>query len=365
MRRGIMRRLLLAAAVLACVLLWLPAVASAAADDIPGTPMNVGATVTSVLDDVTKKYDVYSVNLTSGEQIQIQATDTTKNGYVGVDLIAPGATSIRNSYSTLGYTSSGGTGPLVYTPAKDGVYFLLVRASGKGVVYTLTLSRTGTPAVIAPDSNDIFGLPIGLGSVIGIVDDVTDKYDVYAVSLFAREQVQIQATDTTKNGYVGVDLIAPGATSIRNSYSTLGYTSSGGTGPLVYTPAKDGVYFLLVRASGKGVVYTLTISGSAEKPPYPSLLTLRSSATQVKKGRSVTLSATLVTPNGVLVEGQSISLQRSFDGKSWSTIKSLSSSSGRYSSKVTITRSSWFRMKFAGDADHGACTSRKLLIKAK
>jgi hypothetical protein len=247
MRRSIMRRLVFTAAVLSCVLLWLPAVARAAADDIPGTPMTVGSTVTGVLDDVTKKYDVYSIRLTSGEQIQLDVADSTKGPCVYVNLIPPGTTSIFSSWSSLAYASTGNTGK----------------------------------------------------------------------------------------------------------------------GQFAYTPAKDGVYFLRVKADGNGVVYTLTLSGSAEKPPKPSILKLRSSAAQVRRGRTVALSASLATPTGDLIGGQTVSLQSSADGKTWKTVRSLSSGSGRYAAVVTIARSTWFRMRFAGDADHGACTSRKLLVKAK
>ena len=363
-----MRRVILAAAVLACILLVPSGVALAQGDDdIPGAPMTVGSTVTGVVDDDTDKDDVYAVHLVSGEQVQLDVSDPTTGPRVEVTLIAPGATSIHGTWKSVGSTSSyGGSGQLVYTPAKDGVYYILVEAVGNGVVYTLSLTHTGTPAVTLPDSDDIFGVPIGIGAVVGVVDDDTDRYDVYAVSLFAQEQVQLDVSDPTTGPRVEVTLIAPGATSIHGTWKSVGSTSSyGGSGQLVYTPAKDGVYYILVEAVGNGVVYTLTLRGSAEKPPYPTFLRLRGSATSVKRGRSVTVSATLVDQTSQLVGGETVSLQNSADGKSWSAVKSLSSSSGRYSAKMTITRSTWFRMTFTGSADHGACVSRKLLVKAK
>ena len=355
-----MRISTLFAAAVFCVLLGLPAVASADNTDIPGTAMTVGSTVKGVVDESTRPDDVYSVSLVSGEQVQITATDPG-SGYVSVRLIAPGATSIQGPYTSLGYTSSGGSAPLLYTPAKDGVYYLRVSAQGHGISYSVTVARTGAPAVVAPDSDDIFGIPIGVGAAIGIVDEDTDADDVFAVALFAQEQVQITATDPG-SGYVSVRLIAPGATSIQGSYTSLGYTSSGGLAPLLYTPAKDGVYYLRVSAQGHGVPYTLTLSGSAEKPPYPSALRLRASATKVRAGKSVTLRATLVDLASVPGATQTVTLRSSYNRTTWKTVGSLRSTSGIFSKSVKVKRKTWFQMSFSGDADSSGCVSRRVVV---
>ncbi len=63
------------------------------------------------------------------------------------------------------------------------------------------------------------------------------------------------------------------------------------------------------------MTYSVTISGSAEMPPNPSYLRLRTSATKVTKGRSVTLSAKLVDAASTLIPNYSVNLFRSNNGR--------------------------------------------------
>jgi hypothetical protein len=54
---------------------------------------------------------------------------------------------------------------------------------------------------------------------------------------------------------------------------------------------------------------------------------------------------------GVLLAGRTLVLQRSANGTSWSNLKSVSSSTGSYSTTMRIVRKTYFRWSFAGD-DH-------------
>jgi len=201
------------------------------------------------------------------------------------------------------------------------------------------------PAVArAASDDDIPGVQIALGQTVGgVVDDSTDAYDVWSIALVSGEQVRLQASDADGNGHVHVTLIAPGATSIHSRYDELAsLTADNGSSQFEYTPAKDGVYYILVAGVGKGRVYSLILGGSAQKPPYPSLLRLRCSATKVRRGGRVTLSATLVTSSGDLIGGRTVQLRQSSDGKSWATAQTLSSPSGSYSARVAVTGKTWF-----------------------
>jgi hypothetical protein len=196
----------------------------------------------------------------------------------------------------------------------------------------------------------------------------TKPNDVYAIHLDYGVEVVITCQSGVPYHKYHAHLLTPDSQSILNGrYEQLAETQSGKDvpGQIFYTPAVDGTYYLWLSADTVGVTYTVMIGGSAETPPYPTFLRLRSSAASLKKGRSVTLSATLVDQASKLVGGASVSLQSSVDGKNWKTVKSLSSGSGKYAAVVKVARSTWFRMTFAGDADHGACVSRKLLVKAK
>lgn len=394
-----MRRLVLTAAVLACVLLWLPAVARAAADDIPGTPMNVGDTVSGTIDQTTKPRDVYSISLKRGEQVQMtltmsQVAAISFQGYATcLFLMSPSSTSIATGNSaTIVNGAVGGdkhVRTITYTPAADGTYYINVATNGyvdggmHGVTYSLITARTAVPAITDPWAPDIFGIAIGPGTVHGVIDVTTMVRNVFAVRLFASEPVQLTLTMSHEAyiAFVGsakcLFLMAPSSTSVGSGkFTNVADGQTGGDGhvrTIAYTPAVDGTYFIDVAANGyvdtdggmHGVTYSLTVAGSAEKPQYPSSIFLRSSKSSVRRGRSVTLSGSLADHNLNTLTGKSVTLQSSTTGRSWKTVKSLSSSSGRYSTKLAVKRSTYFRLRFSGDSDYERCVSRKLFVKVK
>lgn len=238
------------------------------------------------------------------------------------------------------------------------------------VVSTLLLMGLAAGQALAAGDDDIPGVPVGAGTISGIVDDVTDPHDVYSVKLFEGEPVHFHidaSSGSAQFDCVDVDLIAPGATSIHSSHSDV---ATFGTHPTLspdadYTPAKDGVYYLSVVCRGQGMSYTITITGSAEKPPNPAYLRLRTSSAKVSKGRSVTLSAKLVDLASALIPNYSVNLFRSNDGHAWTKMTTLSSTTGEYSKKVRITRKTWFRMRFAGDATWSNCSSRVVIVRLR
>lgn len=233
-------------------------------------------------------------------------------------------------------------------------------------VATVLLCLTAAPALAGRD-DDIPGVPIGPGTTTGVVDGTTDPQDVYAVKLFDGEEVRFALSCSNPNYYVKFQLLAPSVKSIHDSYSSLLYFDTfGGTAKeRGYTPAKDGVYHIMISTGGKGVPYTLVIKGSAELPPNPAYLRLRTSATKVKKGRSVKLTARLVDTESAVIPGMKVGLFRSYNGRSWTKVKTLSSTSGSYSVRQRITRKTWFRMRYAGNATWSACVSRKIVVHVR
>ena len=233
-------------------------------------------------------------------------------------------------------------------------------------VVASALLLIGLPAgqALAAGDDDIPGIPIGAGTISGMLDETTDPRDVYCIQLFEGEAVHFHLA-TAASGwldYAAADLIPPGVTSVSAVFSTLVDFRTDDNPDADYTPAKDGVYYLDIGCSGNGVSYTLTITGSAEKPPNPAYLRLRTSATKVSKGHSVTLSAKLVDWSSVLVPGYTVKLYRSYNGHSWTTVKSLSSTTGNYSTRARITRKTWYKMGFGGDATWSSCSSRAVTI---
>lgn len=100
----------------------------------------------------------------------------------------------------------------------------------------------------------------------------------------------------------------------------------------------------------------------------PVQLTVSVKPTLVAYNGLVTIKGSLKTPLGALLPGRDMVLQRSADRSSWQDVRTLSSSTGNYSTTLRIVRRTYFRLRFAGDAVYGVgrsvavrATSRALL----
>ena len=108
------------------------------ATEIPGTPIDFGTTVTSVLDTDTRKREVFSVSLKAGEKLRVKATST---GIANLKLILhkPGAISV-DDYSGVNLCYSWSKSCTeTFVAAVAGTYYLEISTQGSGVEYTLTV----------------------------------------------------------------------------------------------------------------------------------------------------------------------------------------------------------------------------------
>ena len=112
--------------------------AGTVANDLPGTPLRLGATVTSVIDLATKRRDVYAVALRAGQTLQVD-TDATHADY-RVLLLPPTATTVTQTLGDFqGATLCSNeqachqTAPI----AASGASTLVVDTFGSAVQYTL------------------------------------------------------------------------------------------------------------------------------------------------------------------------------------------------------------------------------------
>ena len=141
------------------LLVLVPSVAHADTDDdVPGVPTSVGQTVTGVVDSTTDRYDVYSIALTEGGEVNIYITDSTPgllSSSVYVELLPPGSLTIGSAHSLL---RVGSDGIKSYMPAVSGTYYLEVGTSYHGMLYTVTLTGAGQPPSI-PLFSDIASCP--------------------------------------------------------------------------------------------------------------------------------------------------------------------------------------------------------------
>lgn len=118
-----------------------PPPTSSKANDIPGTPLAMGVTVSSVVDTLTKTRDVYSVQLTAGHEVRFLVEGYTS----GLDFILahPGSSSFAfsNDYTTAfsdGFRSS--PWQRTYIHAASGTYYLSITPNSGQQSYSLSVS---------------------------------------------------------------------------------------------------------------------------------------------------------------------------------------------------------------------------------
>ncbi|HLA80273.1 MAG TPA: hypothetical protein VJP78_01400, partial [Thermoleophilia bacterium] len=223
---------LLAAALLAIfVLAFAGSVSAAGDDDIPGTSLATGVTVSQTVSsgDVS---DVYAVNLSAGLEVHIRCDPGTTGAATGVfHLVVPGAASIGaiDPYDELVYTLRAGSptrswADFDYIPAQSGAYYLWVSWESATLNYSLSAKRTSRPAIdLAQDADDVPGTEVGAGIHSGVVSTLADPDDIYAVELSAGRTVTIRLIPVTPyNNSVAASaylyLLDPGTPSLSDRF---------------------------------------------------------------------------------------------------------------------------------------------------
>jgi hypothetical protein len=277
-------------AILASMLMSLVVAApvSAAGDDnIPGSPLNIGGTVSGAVTsgDVN---DVYAVNLTAGQEVHIRCDPGSTGGNGGaVHLLVPGASSVADpgQYDEISYNLSGGSfirywADYDYIPAKSGTYYLWVEWEKGTLNYSLSVKRTTREALdLAPEGDDIPGAALGPGTVTGVVSTLADPDDVYGLYLTAGQPVTIQLIPLTpfnnSSSYAYLNLLDQSSSSISSYYShRIGERQQADndkdvadrvTAEIQYTPTETGTYYIWVEAGGilygQNFAYWLSVSG--------------------------------------------------------------------------------------------------------
>ncbi|MHB1343587.1 MAG: hypothetical protein ACYCX3_04450 [Thermoleophilia bacterium] len=166
-----------------------------------------------------------------------------------------------SKYNMSSYTTLATQAEFAYVAARAGTFYLAMTGAEGTLSYDLEAAPTARAPITNPDTDDIPGVPLGLGSIVGVVDTLIDRNDLYRVKLFAGQPVQFRLlpahSDDTWGG-ANLALLTPDSTSIA-SYSTyrgaVGYQSahsaynanSDTIGVLAYTPTATGVYHLSWR----------------------------------------------------------------------------------------------------------------------
>jgi hypothetical protein len=177
----------------------------------------------------------------------------------------------------------------------SGTYYIWLYTDGNGVTYNVSCERSAAAAITTPDSQNIPGIAMGNGTWPGVVDDDTDRNDVYSVNLVSGQEVIITCTAP---GGIGVVLLAPGSSSIVSSstYTSLRW-STGSTVVVKYTPAVSGTYYIWLYTDGNGVTYALTVDGAASTAPSTTT-TAQPSTTTTTLPTGTTTTTTLPSGGG-------------------------------------------------------------------
>jgi hypothetical protein len=220
------------------------------ANNIPGTSLQIGNSITSVLDSEIKPREVFAVDLQAGQTVRVTTSSTQD---ITVYLHKVGATAIDNSYyvTLCDYTKSCTNTFLIPV---SGTYYLNVRARASGLQYTLKFDAENTlqPPQVA---NNIPGTPLQIGSLItSVLDSEIKQRDIFAVDLVAGQTLRVNIS-STKNVTIYIHKV--GTISLDNSdYETLCDYTTGCTN--VFLVPVSGTYYLQIRAREGGLQYTLS-----------------------------------------------------------------------------------------------------------
>ncbi|MCL5735027.1 MAG: S-layer homology domain-containing protein [Actinobacteria bacterium] len=276
--------------------------AAAADDDIPGTSLALGTTVSQTVNSGDPS-DVYALNLVAGEEVHFRCDPGQVGTATGTfNLLVPGASSIATvvEYDEAIYTLQAGSPnrswvDFDYVPAKAGTYYVWVHWESAALGYTLSVKRTSRSALqLAADSDDVPGTPGGAALFTGVVSTLADPNDVYSVELTEGRTVTLRLIPITPyNNSVSVfaflNLLDPETPSIADyvGHALAGLAQAENdkslgnrkVGEIQYTPTISGTYFIWINASavpyGHNFAYQLSIRGSADDtfvpPTFPDV----------------------------------------------------------------------------------------------
>jgi hypothetical protein len=218
----------------------------------------LGQAVTSTIDKTTKPEEVFSIDLTAGQEVQF-AFEPSLGGTL--ELLAPGAVSLDGEYESLWSASASvGTREVrTYVPAVSDRYYVVVHAWNTGETYTLSAEDVGNVSSLS-GGEDIPGIPLELGQTVeSTIDATTKPHEVFSVDLPVGQEVKF-AFEPSLGGKL--ELLAPGATSVDGDYESLWSmsVSAGGREVKSYVPSVTGTYYLLVRPWTRGETYTLQVA---------------------------------------------------------------------------------------------------------
>lgn len=219
-------------------------------DDIPGVPIPA-STVSGTLDSATDRFDVYSIDLASGQTLTAYLS-----GFDGADydlwLYAPGSTGIDIDAPLVKRETSESDELLRYPVTASGRYSLVVYAYAGSGPYRL--DWTSDP--FTADYN-IPGVPIPSSPVTDQIGGLGDMDDVYRVFLQAGQTIDCTLTALDPGTSPVLYLYDPTTTDNFWDTSVASAVTTDNPKAIEYTAESTGYYYVDVYSGGDQGGYRL------------------------------------------------------------------------------------------------------------
>lgn len=290
------------------------------------------------------------------------------------------------------------TGFWVHNAAATGFAGKRVEADAAGASAVWALSRSvGSAPPTAPVPGDGTAGADGdfvLGVPTGAAFDVKLQSTTWAgiTGTLADVDIALGASDTTPPSAPGTLTVSPGDKSATLTWAAAtdaagvagysiyrwvdppagsGYTAqpvavhdTAGAATLTWTDAgltNGTTYHYLVRARDAATNVGPRSNAVTAVPGVLTAVTLKTSAGVVPWGGRAALTGTLSAGSGLA--GKTVSVQASVAGGDWTTVGSpVTGAGGSFSTAVTPTEATSYRVAFAGDTTYGASTSESVVV---
>jgi hypothetical protein len=124
-------------------------------------------------------------------------------------------------------------------------------------------------------------------------------------------------------------------------------------------------YYYLVRAVDEATNIGPR-SNQAEVTLGASVLTLTAAPATLKYGGSVTLDGSLTHAGVDALSGETVTIERSYDGATWVEVRDVvTSATGEFTSTGSPSRTTWYRATFAGDDTFSSAMSTAAKVGVK
>ena len=307
------------------------------------------------VDPITDKRDVYSFELTEGQFLHVEVAQSAETTAVAT-LFGPGASEPIDPASAIGSgTVTSGTDYVVDVTAKGGeagTYYLNVAAVSGATTYTVDWSV----------SDPAFSLDL-TSTVVTVTEGQSAADSSFDAEWGELGSVPVTFTAESDQPWL---VVTPG-TGAANSNTTQQLTLETDTSTLAVGSHEAMVTVRILGADAQTHRVTVDVNALEQTVARiarsaPRARTTTSGSLIVKYGTQVTLYASLRNRAGVLMPSKQMTLQRSYDNKTWRGVTSPVSANGFFAASTKVYRKTYFRWVFSGDDTAAASVTPSALV---